>query len=106
MSARKATALTARIAELGITSDELAAILRRDPAEVEEWVTGDADPDAEARVLLRLVMDPERTHAAQLAAERIRSKRTQGWGGEDWQSDGKRPSYGSGHTGATGGQPV
>jgi hypothetical protein len=103
----KATDLAARLSELQITADEAAQIVKRGPAEVTSWVEGTAEPDGEGKILLRLFMDVDRTHAAQLAVERIRSRRALGnWYGEDWQTaDVERPSYGSGHSGATGGQP-
>ena len=104
MSARKATALAARLDALGITADEASQIVKRDPAEVASWVEGTAEPDGEGRILLRLFMDVERTHAAQLAAERIRSKRTQSLHGDDWQTEGIDRPYGSGHQGTTGGR--
>ena len=73
-SRRKETELAARLDVLGIEPDELAAILRdRYPVElVEQWIAGTASPDAEAKVYLRLIFDPEREHAAQLAAEKVR----------------------------------
>jgi len=96
-------ALAERLETLGISAPELAVIVRRTVEDVEALIEG-AEPDAETRILLRLVMDPERAHAAKLAAERVRSMRTLPLRqGEDWQTAGIEPPYGSGHQGATGG---
>jgi DNA-binding transcriptional regulator YiaG len=110
MTARKQaaapTALADRLAVLGIEAAEVAAIIRRPAEEVEQWVSGDAEPDAAARILLRLFMDPERSHAAQLAAERVRHTYTRDLRGEAAEHAGiEAPAYGGGHTGETGGRP-
>ncbi len=98
--------LAARLGALGIEPDELAAIIRRPADEVAAWVTGDAEPDGEAKVLLRLVMDPERSHAAALAVQRVRESYTRDMRGEAATLAGiETPNYGSGHQGATGGRP-
>jgi hypothetical protein len=99
--------LAARLGVLDIDAAEVAAIVRRPVEDVEAWIAGDAEPDAEARVLLRLFMDPERTHAAQLAAERVRNSYTDNLAGDGVAYAGIEgvPAYGGGHTGATGGRP-
>lgn len=103
MTARKETELADRLAALGISAAELAAIVRRPVAEVETWIEGDAEPDAEARILLRVL---DQDHVAELAAERVRHMRTMPLrGGDDWQTAGIDRPYGGGHAGTTGGQP-
>lgn len=96
-----------RLVSLGIYSDELAQIIGRDAALIEKWREGRAKPDAEARVLLRVLDDD---HRATLAVQRVRDGVVR-----DWRSDGARapagfaavPPYGGGgeHTGTTGGRP-
>lgn len=98
--------LAERLAVLGIEAAELAAIVKRPADEVEGWVSGDSEPDAEARVLLRLVMDPERAHAAALAVQRVRDSWTADLRGDGVAYAGiETPGYGSGHQGETGGRP-
>lgn len=96
--------LAARLDALGIEAGELAAIIRRPVDEVAAWVAGDAEPDAEARVLLRVLSDD---HIATLAVQRVRDRWT-----ADLRGDGAAyagiegaPPYGGGHTGETGGRP-
>lgn len=105
MTPRKETELSARLVALNITPAELAAIITRPVDDVAAWVAGDAEPDPEAKILLRLVIDPARTLAAELAAEYVRSKQTVPLGGEDWQSAEVERPYGGGFTGTTGGRP-
>lgn len=57
MSARKETELAVRLDALGIAAAELAATVRRPVEDVEAWVAGAAEPDAEAKVLLRILDD-------------------------------------------------
>jgi hypothetical protein len=99
--------LAQRLSELNITPDELAAIIDRTAEEVETWVSGDAEPDGEAKILLRLITDPERTHAATLAAERIRGRWEQSLKGDarTYAELERQPAFGSGFHGATGGRP-
>jgi hypothetical protein len=101
------TALADRLAALGgVTGAELAAIVRRPVAEVETWIAGDAEPDGEAKILLRLVMDPARAHAAALAVQRVRGSFTRDMRGEAATlADIEPPPYGGGHAGSTGGHP-
>lgn len=98
----KRSPIALRLTELQISAEECAQIVRRPVEEVVGWIDG-ADPDDESRVLLRLFMDEDRAHAAQLAAERVRSKRVHGWQGEDWQTAEVERPYGAGHQGTTGG---
>lgn len=98
------TELAARLAALDIDAAEVAAIIRRPVDEVEAWVAGDAEADAEARILLRIFMDPDRAHAAQLAAERVRSSYIRDMRGEAATLAGiESPGHGTGYQGETGG---
>jgi hypothetical protein len=104
---RKETELASRLAELGIAADELAAMIDRDPDEVAGWVDGAAEPDADARVLLRIVTDPERSHAAQLGAQRVRDTYVRDMRGDAATlAEIETPGDGAGYQGETGGAPV
>ena len=107
MTARKETELAARLAELDITPAELATIIRRPADEVAAWVAGDAEPDGEAKILLRIVTDPERAHAAALAVQRVRDGFTRDMRGDAATLAGITavPANGAGHHGPTGGRP-
>ncbi len=94
--------LADRLDALGIEPNELATIIRRPVEEVESWVAGDAEPDAEAGVLLRVLGDD---HRAALAVERVRNMRVLPLRAGTGTAAGIEPPYGSGHQGATGGQP-
>lgn len=94
-------AFNERLISLGILSAELAQIIGRSAAVIDKWREGRSKPDAEARVLLRVLDDD---HVATLAAERIRSRRTQSIHGEDWQSAGVEVPYGGGFAGADAGR--
>jgi hypothetical protein len=99
VSARKQTALAERLTTLGITPEELAAIVRRPIEEVESWVFGKTEPDASGRILLRIVTDPARALAAELAAEYFRAKGSVPLRGEGAQHAGVTPPYGGGFEG-------
>jgi hypothetical protein len=95
MTAAKSSALADRLAELGgIEAGELALIVKRDPAEVSAWIDGSAEPDAAARVLLRIVFDPEREHAVNLAVERVRNTHTRDLRGDGMTYAGIDPPNG------------
>lgn len=96
--------LAARLAELKISAEECAQIVKRPLEQVESWLDGE-EPDGESHVLLRLFIDEDRARAATLAAERIRSKHIHGWQGEDWQTADVAPPYGAGYHGADAGSP-
>jgi hypothetical protein len=51
----KTNTLRARLAELDITAEELAAIISYDAGTVVSWVEGTAEPTDEERVLLRFL---------------------------------------------------
>lgn len=102
---KRKSELASRLAALNISGDELAAILRRPAEDVAKWIDG-GEPDAEAKILLRLIMDPERTHAAGLAAERVRHMATIPLrGNEDACTEGIEPPYGGGYAGTDAGRP-
>jgi hypothetical protein len=104
VTARKPTPLAGRLAELRVTAAELAAVIGRPVELVEGWTAGDAEPDAEAKILLRVLDNP---HAAELAVERIRNGHTRNLR-SDAELYGGLPSapYGTGDEGkATGGVP-
>jgi hypothetical protein len=97
------SALAQRLAELGdVSAAELAAILRRDEAEVAAWIDGAAEPDPDARVLLRVL---DQDVPAALAVERVRSMRVMPLKrGDDWQTaDVERP-YAGGYSGPDAGK--
>lgn len=97
------TELAARLAELEIAAAELAAIIRRPVEQVEAWVAGDAEPDADARVLMRVLSDD---HRAALAVQRVRDGWTANLQGDAATFAGiETPGNGSGYQGATGGRP-
>jgi hypothetical protein len=99
------TDLAARLNVLGISIEELVAILRDryTPAEIEAWIDGKADPDPEAKVLLRIVTDPAREHAARLAVARIRGRQTRDLRGDGATRSGiETVPYGTAHTGTDG----
>lgn len=102
MSTRKPSPLAERLAELSITADELAAIVKRDPAEVAAWIDGSTEPDAEAAVLLRVLDDDA---DALRRVQRVRNKRTQPLKGDDWQTKSVDIPYGGGYAGADAGRP-
>ena len=71
MTPRKKTELASRLDALGIDAPTLAAIVRRSVEEVTTWIEN--GPDAEAKVLLRVLDNPA---AAELAAEQVRNTYT------------------------------
>jgi hypothetical protein len=59
VTARKRNALADRLAELSITTEELAAAIQLPVEEVEAWVAGDAPLDADAKVRLRFLANDD-----------------------------------------------
>jgi hypothetical protein len=93
------TALHARLAELGITPAELAAMVSRSDSEVEEWLTADPLP-ADAKILTRFLADDtdalRRLHA-------VRHTYKQSLESDCARIAGARaPEYGGGYTGPDG----
>jgi hypothetical protein len=67
--------LTARMEEVGATAEEVGQLIGRDAAEVETWQTGDAELDAEARILLRPFLGSPA--AASAALDALRTRKTE-----------------------------
>lgn len=99
---RTPSPLAARLDALGIEAAELAAIIKRDPAEVAAWIDGSAEPDAEAAVLLRVLDDDA---DALRRVQRVRNMRTQPLKGDDWQTKHVDIPYGGGYAGSDAGRP-
>lgn len=97
-------AFSARLTSLGIYSDELAQIIGVSAATIDRWREGRGKPNAEARVLLRVLDDD---HRATLAVERVRHGFTRDMRGDAATLAGVEavPPDGSGHHGTTGGRP-
>lgn len=100
---KQTSPLARRLAELEISAEELAAIVRRPVELVEAWIN--TGPDTEALVLLRFLDDPE--DAARRVSQLRRTHTT------TLEGDGARyagiaaPPYGSGDIGKkTGGAPA
>jgi hypothetical protein len=98
------TPLADRLAELGgVAPAELAAIIRRPVEQVESWIDGSAEPDGEARILLRVLDD---SHTAALAVARIRGRQTRDLRGDGMLKSGiEAIPHPGGFTGTTGGPP-
>jgi hypothetical protein len=97
-------AFDARLVSLGIYSAELAQIIGCDASLIDRWREGRGAPDADARVLLRVLSDD---HRAALAVQRVRDGFTRDMRGDAAKLAGIEavPPDGSGHHGTTGGRP-
>jgi|GEM_PF-5343271 len=96
----KETSLRVRLANLGIGADECATLIHRPVSEVLQWVEGMADPDADARVLLRFLANEL---DAIRRVEQLRRTYIQSLDGD--RHDGVRVPYAGGYAGVTGGRP-
>lgn len=72
-------ALDARLISLGILSAELALIIDREAAVIDQWRAGRKRPDDDERVLLRVL---DRDNVAALAVARIRERQERTYHGD------------------------
>lgn len=82
MPSRKSTstALADKLDKLGVAPDEIASVIRRPVDEVSDWYSGDAEPDADALVLLRFLDDDA---DALRRVEQLRHTFTRTWEGDN-----------------------